>query len=138
MPGCGNSDLSEKLITKLGLSNLEVLSVDYEEKVVQQMEENKPKDLNLKYVKGDVTKLEGINNDDYGFAIDKGTLDAIAVDNNDATVEMCNSYFKEMIRVLSKDGTLIIVSLLQPHVLKILLDYFMINADKSFLYNIKF
>lgn len=38
VPGCGNSDLSQKLITKLGVSNLNVHSVDYEDVVVAKME----------------------------------------------------------------------------------------------------
>lgn len=59
MPGCGNSDLSEKLITKLGLENLTVESIDYEEGVVKKMEESKPKDLALAYKFGDVTNLKG-------------------------------------------------------------------------------
>lgn len=58
VPGCGNSDLSEKLITKLGISNLTVYSVDYEEAVVKKMEETKPGHLALKYAKGDVTNLD--------------------------------------------------------------------------------
>ena len=45
VPGCGNSDLSLKLITSFGVSNLNVLSVDYEESVVKKMKEGIPKDL---------------------------------------------------------------------------------------------
>lgn len=59
VPGCGNSDLSEKLVTKLGLQNLTVESIDYEEGVVKKMEESKPKDLPLTYRFGDVTNLKG-------------------------------------------------------------------------------
>lgn len=50
---------------------------------------------------------------------------------------MCNNYFKEIVRVLSKDGVLLIVSLLQPHVLKILLDFFVKGDDKSNLFSIR-
>jgi len=57
--------------------------------------------------------------------VDKGTLDAIAVNDKEEAVQMCNAYFNEMVRVLDdKKGCLLIVSLLQPHVLKILLDFF--------------
>ena len=45
VPGCGNSDLSQKLITHFGVSNLNVVSVDYEETVVKKMKEGIPKDL---------------------------------------------------------------------------------------------
>lgn len=137
MPGCGNSDLSEKLLTKLEIKDLKVLSVDYEESVVKKMEENKPKDLELSYVKGDVTNLDTIKDQEYHFSIDKGTLDAIAVDDKEGTVTMCNAYFKEMVRVLTSTGELLIVSLLQPHVLKILLDYFIKGGNVSNLFTIK-
>lgn len=45
VPGCGNSDLSQKLFTNMDIKNLEVLSVDFEEQVVKKMEESKPKEL---------------------------------------------------------------------------------------------
>jgi len=137
VPGCGNSDLSQKLLTKLGVSNLEVHSVDYEEAVVKKMEESKPKDLKLTYSVGDVTKLVGHADAGYEYAVDKGTLDAIAVDDKEETVKMCHTYFKEMVRVLAKDGTFMIVSLLQPHVYKILLDYFVKGDDLANLFTIK-
>ena len=74
---------------------------------------------------------------EYNFAIDKGTLDAIAVDNDEKTVEMCQSYFKEMVRVLAKDGIFMMVSLLQPHVLKIILDFFIKGNQLDQLFSIK-
>lgn len=89
------------------------------------MEENKPKGLSLKYEKGDVTNLSQYKDEEFQVAVDKGTLDAIAVDAEEATVNMCNAYFNEIIRVLNnKNGSLIIISLLQPHVLKIIADFF--------------
>lgn len=54
---------------------------------------------------------------------------------------MCHTYFKEMVRVLDKDGVFMIVSLLQPHVLNIIFDYFVKGENpecKSNLFNIKF
>ncbi len=51
------------------------------------MEDKKPKDLKLKYSHADVTNLK----DKYGdgffqVAVDKGTLDAIAVDDTEPTI----------------------------------------------------
>jgi ubiquinone/menaquinone biosynthesis C-methylase UbiE len=137
VPGCGNSDLSEKLLTKLGVSNIEVHSVDYEDAVVKKMEEAKPKDLPLTYTVGDVTKLTGHDEGTYQYAVDKGTLDAIAVDDKPETVKMCHDYFREMVRVLKSDGTFMVVSLLQPHVLKIFLDFFIKNDNFEILYTVK-
>lgn len=50
---------------------------------------------------------------------------------------MCNQYFKEMVRILTGTGELMIVSLLQPHVLKIILDFFVKGDDKSNLFTVK-
>jgi len=133
VPGCGNSDLSEKMCRDLGLKNIMVESVDYEEQVVKKMQEDKPKDLPLNYLYGDCTNLkEQFKDGSFDVAVDKGTLDAIAVDDSEETVNMCWAYFDEMVRVLNnKDGVLIIVSLLQPHVLKILLDFFVKDNEKN-------
>ena len=131
VPGCGNSDLSEKLLTKLGVNGLTVESIDFEETVVEKMESSKPKDLKLNFKVGDVTDLKNYQDSQFDSAIDKGTLDAIAVDNEEKTVAMCQAYFNEAMRVLNnKSGTLMIVSLLQPHVLKIVLDFF-IKGDNN-------
>jgi ubiquinone/menaquinone biosynthesis C-methylase UbiE len=137
VPGCGNSDLSEKLLTKLGVSKLKVHSVDYEEAVVTKMEQSKPKDLALSYAVGDVTNLKDIAAESYDFAVDKGTLDAIAVDDKKQTVSQCNAYFQEMTRVLNKSGVFMIVSLLQPHVLKIIIDHFVKGEVMDWLFTIK-
>ena len=134
MPGCGNSDLSQKICTKLGITNLAIESVDYEEQVIKKMEEEKPKDLKMSFKVGDCTDLSPVYKDGslFNFAVDKGTLDAIAVDATEETVKKCNAYFNEMVRVLDdKNGMLMIVSLLQPHVLKIIMDFFLLENDVS-------
>lgn len=87
MPGCGNSDLSQKLFTDMKIKNLEVLSVDFEEQVIKKMEESKPKELEkLTYKYGDCAKLDYIKDSEYNVSVDKGTLDAIAVDDKPETV----------------------------------------------------
>lgn len=89
------------------------------------MEEHKLKGLPLNYTTGDVTNLSAYKAEEFGYAIDKGTLDAIAVDDKQATIDMCNAYFNEMCRVLkNKNGIFMFVSLLQPHVFKIFTDFF--------------
>ena len=129
VPGCGNSDLAAKIITDLGVPNLKIDAIDYEENVVQKMEENKQIGLPVSYKHGDVTNMMSTRAGQYSASIDKGTLDAIAVDDSEETVKKCRAYFNEMIRVIkNKDGVFMIVSLLQPYVLKIMLDFF-INQD---------
>ena len=112
MPGCGNSDLSEKICTKLSLDGILVDSFDYEETIVKQMQEKAPKDLNMVFRVGDATNLSGVyENSHFNVSVDKGTLDAIAVNNKTETVDMCNAYFNEMKRVLDdKKGHFVIVS----------------------------
>lgn len=110
---------------------MEVVSLDYEQQVVTKMEENKPKGLNLKYVKGNVTDLAEYADQQFDFSVDKGTLDAIAVDDREETVSQCNAYFNETVRTLKQHGVFMVVSLLQPHVLKILTDFFVRENEVS-------
>ena len=88
VPGCGNSDLSQQICANLGIKDLVVESVDYEEQVVQKMEESKPKDMKLDFKVGDCTDLSNLyaNGSLFDFSVDKGTLDAIAVDNTEETI----------------------------------------------------
>jgi ubiquinone/menaquinone biosynthesis C-methylase UbiE len=132
VPGCGNSDLSQKICANLGISKLVIESVDYEDQIVKKMEDEKPKDLRLSFKVGDCTDLSDLYKEGslFNFAVDKGMLDAIAVDAVEETVKKCNAYFNEMVRVLDdKNGMFMIVSLLQPHVLKIVLDFFLLEND---------
>jgi hypothetical protein len=77
------------------------------------MEERKPKGLPLVFEVGDVTNLKAYKDEEFQYAIDKGTFDAIAVDAEEETVKMCNSYFNEIVRVLNnKNGVFMFVSLL--------------------------
>lgn len=76
-------------------------------------------------------------------AVDKGTFDALAIDDSQETVDRCWAYFNEMVRVLAKDGVFVIVSLLQPHVLKIFMDFFVKSNERNLyresnLYQVKF
>ena len=84
----------------------------------------------MNFTFGDATKLT-YDEKSFDVAVDKGTLDAIAVGNDEETVNTCWAYFNEIMRVLNKDGTLIIVSLLQPHVYKIILDFFIQENAKN-------
>lgn len=78
---------------------------------------------NLKYVQMDALGMTFENNS-FSVVIDKGTLDALMPDNKPQTIKEISSYFKEVDRVLRVGGRYICISLLQEHILKILLDYF--------------
>jgi hypothetical protein len=47
------------------VSNLDVVSVDYEEAVVKKMEDAKPKGLPLVYQVGDVTDLKAYKDEEF-------------------------------------------------------------------------
>lgn len=70
-----------------------------------------------------------MNFDDNQFSVvlDKGTLDALMPDNKNETLEKINTYFKEINRVLKNTGKYVIVSLLQKHILRKILEYFSSN-----------
>jgi 2-polyprenyl-3-methyl-5-hydroxy-6-metoxy-1,4-benzoquinol methylase len=54
IPGCGDSLLSEKLVTLMNQKN--VLSIDYEDNVIQRMKERG--ETGVQYQVKDCTKLE--------------------------------------------------------------------------------
>jgi hypothetical protein len=60
VPGCGNSDLSLKLLTNLDVKNLSVESIDYEDQIVKKMEDEKPKNMPLSFKVGDCTDLSDL------------------------------------------------------------------------------
>ena len=92
---------------------MKVDAVDYEQNTIDKMEETKPDGLALNYKYGDVTNLSDTGAGQYNYAVDKGTFDAIAVDDSEETVKKCQKYFNEMIRVIKKDrGYFFIISLL--------------------------
>ncbi len=64
VPGCGNSDLSQKICALLGITDIEVDSFDYEEQIVAKMEAEKPPNLKLTYRFGDCTNLSEVYQDE--------------------------------------------------------------------------
>lgn len=64
------------------------------------------------------------NDSSFSVALDKGTLDALAVDQEEKTLETVKAMFNEIDRVLRFGGRYIIVSLLQDHVISVLAKYF--------------
>ena len=60
----------------------------------------------------------------FSSAIDKGTLDALAVDEQESTVTMVTDMFEEVSRVLKLGSRYIIISLLQDQVISLLVKHF--------------
>jgi ubiquinone/menaquinone biosynthesis C-methylase UbiE len=61
---------------------------------------------------------------EFSAVFDKGTLDALMVDETEAVVADIDAMFSEIGRVLKQGGRYIIVTLLQDQILKKILSYF--------------
>jgi len=61
---------------------------------------------------------------EFSAIFDKGTLDALMVDETEAVVADIDAMFSEIGRVLKQGGRYIIVTLLQDQILKKILSYF--------------
>ena len=60
----------------------------------------------------------------YSVAIDKGTLDALMVDDSPDVVETVEKMFSEIGRVLKQGGRYVCISLLQEHILNEVMKFF--------------
>ena len=60
----------------------------------------------------------------FSVVLDKGTLDAVLVDESDDTMDTVNKMFAEIDRVLRVGGRYICVSLAQEHIIKKIIKYF--------------
>jgi ubiquinone/menaquinone biosynthesis C-methylase UbiE len=77
----------------------------------------------LIFEKMDVTSLS-YEDDRFSVVMDKGTLDAMMPDDSVEVVANVSRMFSEVDRVLRLGGRYICISLLQPHILNHLVDWF--------------
>lgn len=116
--GCGNSELSEQLYD-VGYHQL--TNIDISETVVSHMNqrnaEHRP-DLTFQQV--DATQT-GFESGSFQAALDKGTLDAMASEENGA---LADRMLAEVGRVLSVGGRYVCVTLAQEHVIKLAVEHF--------------
>lgn len=121
MIGCGNSVLSENLFD-VGHHN--ITNIDISDVVVRQMtERNKEQRPEMKYLKMDALDME-FKDSSFSVVLDKGTLDALMVDDSEAVNEDINKLFCEIGRVLKLGGRYVCISLMQDHILNKVLQYF--------------
>lgn len=136
--GCGNSVISENLydVGYHGITNIDISDI-----VIRQMtEKNQSLRPKMKYLKQDVKEMEFADGE-FGAVFDKGTLDALMVDESDAVVADIDKMFTEIGRVLKQGGRYLIISLLQDQILRKILSFFteigwpirihLINTDTS-------
>ena len=121
MAGCGNSKLSEDLYDA-GLENID--NIDISSIVIKQMQaKNGLKRKTMTFTKMDVMDMM-FDDSSFDSVVDKGTLDAIYSNTDDATVKMIEKMFGEIARVLKTAGRYICISLAQSHILDKIVDYF--------------
>lgn len=77
----------------------------------------------LKYIQMDALNTT-FSDDSFSVAIDKATIDALIPSQKQENLTVADNYFKEIYRVLKSGGRYICISLLQEHVLKLLLHFF--------------
>lgn len=77
----------------------------------------------LKYIQMDALNTT-FTDESFNVAIDKATIDALIPDESSEAVSNANKYFKEICRLLKSGGRYICITLLQEHILKLLLTFF--------------
>lgn len=77
----------------------------------------------LRYIQMDALNTT-FSDESFSVAIDKATIDAIIPSEKEENLTAADNYFKEICRVLKSGGRYICISLLQEHVLKLLLQFF--------------
>jgi ubiquinone/menaquinone biosynthesis C-methylase UbiE len=82
-----------------------ITNIDISEIVIKQMSQYQRIRPSLKYLVGNVTKME-FDKDSFSVVLDKGTLDALMTDESNETINVVKKYFSEVKRVLRKGGIL--------------------------------
>lgn len=122
--GCGNSSLSSELVEHLFATR--VVSVDFSSQAIAMMRQwserrNYSAEV-LEWVLADVTKLPAEYTGQFHQVWDKGSLDAL-LGSEELDLENARRMIREAFRCLVGDGGVYYcVSLLQPHVLRVLLE----------------
>lgn len=125
--GCGKSLIAEDMLQSGKV--LDVVSCDYSEQVVADMQERAyARKLPLKYEVADVFELsKSYKQGQFDVVLDKGTLDAVFPEETaEIITRLKEKFLPGVLDVLAQrsGSKYIIVSLLQQHILKLLLNFF--------------
>lgn len=116
--GCGNSELSEQMYD-VGYKHL--INIDISETVINHMNQrNAERRPGLSFQQIDATKTP-FEDGSYQAVLDKGTLDAMASEEEGA---LATSMLTEMSRVLSVGGRYVCITLAQESVIKLAVEHF--------------
>ncbi|KAF1434150.1 Methyltransferase-like protein 13, partial [Spheniscus magellanicus] len=120
--GCGNSELSEQMYD-VGMCE-DIVNIDISDAVIRQMQERSgSKRPKMSYLLMDMLQMD-FPDAHFQVVLDKGTLDAVLTDEEEATLAKVDKMFAEISRVLQVGGRYFCVSLAQTHVLKKAVKYF--------------
>ncbi|EDW13508.1 eEF1A lysine and N-terminal methyltransferase homolog [Drosophila mojavensis] len=120
MLGCGNSKLSMDMYDTgfRDITNIDISSVAVK-KMIDLNTKTRP---DMKFIKMDATRMS-FPDESFSVALDKGTLDAIFVNDSAETKEIVNRYFTEILRTMRNGGRYVGVSMLQEHIIEYLLEF---------------
>lgn len=103
------------------------MNIDISAVAIKKMLDLNHSRTDMKFMQMDATQMS-FENEQFSVALDKGTLDALFVDDTFDVKETVEKYFKEINRVLRTGGRYLCISLLQEHILKYIIDYFPKNS----------
>ncbi|NP_001038234.3 eEF1A lysine and N-terminal methyltransferase [Danio rerio] len=116
--GCGNSELSEQLYD---VGYRQLTNIDISETVVSHMNQrNAERRPDLSFQQLDATQT-GFESGSFQVTLDKGTLDAMASEEDGA---LAGRMLAEVGRVLAVGGRYVCITLAQEHVIKLAVEHF--------------
>ncbi|KAH8400549.1 hypothetical protein KR222_006179 [Zaprionus bogoriensis] len=120
MLGCGNSKLSMDMYDT-GFRN--ITNIDISPVAIKKMIEiNARKRPDMNFIQMDATAMS-FSDESFSVALDKGTLDALFVDDNESTKAIVERYFSEILRTMRNGGRYVGISLLQEHIVNYLVEF---------------
>jgi ubiquinone/menaquinone biosynthesis C-methylase UbiE len=133
VPGCGDSKLGHEMrLDGYG----KITSIDFEEEVIEQMKVGRGVEGIEDYIKMDILDMNGIDENSIDLNIDKGTLDALYSGKDANNETEVDKYFNELQRVTkTNNGQIVFISLLQSHILKKIIKFFLVNEGRSNTYH---
>ncbi|CAG0915076.1 unnamed protein product [Notodromas monacha] len=123
VPGCGSSTLSEGIYDSLDFGR--IVNIDTSDVVIRQMS-SRNKRSGMTYEKRNAMET-GYDAGSFSVIVDKGTLDAIANDASEVSLQSAKRLCQEYARVLKLGGRCIIISLLQDHILRLVCEFFYVT-----------
>lgn len=118
----------QKYLLNISFSHRNITNIDTSQLVINQMIAlNRTIRPDLKFCQADACNMPEFGDASFSVIVDKGTIDAIFVDDSDSTDEYVQKYWSEMDRVLRVGGRYVIISLLQKHIIAGLLKRFARN-----------